>query len=181
MDSLGPGGSGGHGVWRQEVSTHYGWLGRHGDPAVGERRRRHLEAEHARRRWHSTRLARILRTILLLKGRPADSLVRSPCSPPCRTSAFLLRDPLSSLSPLCSKPFLITYLCTATFTLYLVRPVCKHLMRQRVQGAGLAGYGSSVAAKSSDELATCVGPFCRRGGRANGFMDAVDTCLWGHT
>lgn len=49
----------------------------------------------------------------------------------------------------CSKPFLITYLCTATFTLYLLRPAYTHFVSKRTEASrnGHAGYGSTASAR----------------------------------
>ncbi|KAK4704168.1 solute carrier family 35, member F5, partial [Phenoliferia sp. Uapishka_3] len=50
-----------------------------------------------------------------------------------------------------NKPFLITYLCTASFTLYLVRPAYSEIKRARARRAGWAGI---PAAKTGDDVET---------------------------
>ncbi|KAL8292553.1 hypothetical protein RQP46_001165 [Phenoliferia psychrophenolica] len=50
-----------------------------------------------------------------------------------------------------NKPFLITYLCTASFTLYLVRPAFSEFKKARLRRAGWAGL---AAAKTDSDVET---------------------------
>ncbi|KAI5480521.1 thiamine-repressible mitochondrial transport protein THI74 [Pseudohyphozyma bogoriensis] len=49
-----------------------------------------------------------------------------------------------------NKPFLITYLCTATFSLYLIRPGFTQL--QKIRREGLQSYTEGLANKTSADL-----------------------------